>query len=376
MKQISKTVGLTLGMLALIAPQSRAGAPVPLATPAPAATTAEKTSGPKIKFDSDVFDFGKVPAGQPIKHSFIFTNIGTGTLEVTKVNPTCGCTVAGDWTKKVEPGETGTIPLQVNVNAGWNGLMQKTITVECNDKTRPPGPIPLNLKFVVWKPVDVSQQYVILNIAAEETNEVSTVVRVDNNMEEALAVYDAASSNPAFGVGIKTNDAGKHYELVVRALPPFKPGNNTSGQITAKTSAPNMASISLTAAANVSPVFNIMPAQLVLEASLTNTSQKSITIQYMGSGLSQLSNPVFSAKGVDVQLAESQPGKIYTVTLSFPPGFEAQGKPMELSLTSSSSKMPVIKVPVHQMPKPVVPVKPASAAIPATEGRPQTAVVR
>jgi Protein of unknown function (DUF1573) len=39
---------------------------------------------PVIKFDSSVFDFGRVRAGTPIKHDFVFTNTGNGTLEILK----------------------------------------------------------------------------------------------------------------------------------------------------------------------------------------------------------------------------------------------------------------------------------------------------
>ncbi len=39
---------------------------------------------PIIKFDSSVFDFGRVRAGTPVKHDFVFTNTGNGTLEILK----------------------------------------------------------------------------------------------------------------------------------------------------------------------------------------------------------------------------------------------------------------------------------------------------
>ena len=69
-----------------------------------------------------------------------------------------------------------------------------------------------------------------------------------------------------------------------------------------------------------------------------------------------------SVKDVDIQLQETQPGKTFTATLSFPPGFElAQGQQAELTIKSSHPGVPVIKVPITQMPRvsqPLVPVKP------------------
>jgi hypothetical protein len=334
------------------------------AAPAPVDAAAVPTDGPRIKFDSDIFDAGNASAGQPLNHTFVFTNVGNQTLEVTKVNPTCGCTVAGTWTRKVEPGQTGTIPLSINVNPTWSGQMAKVVTVESNDKTKPPSGAPLTIKFTVWKPIEISQQYVFLNIPAEATNDVSTVVRIDNKTDQPMAIYDAHSPSPAMVVQIKTNVLGTNYELVVKAVPPFK---QASGVITARTSLTNMPLISINSSVNIQPAVWINPPAIALEPPpLTNVVQKPVTIQYMGSSSLRVSNAVFSAKGVDVQVNETQPGRVFTVTLSFPPGFEANGKPMELLLNSSSPQMPVIKIPVNQQPRvvhPVAPVKPAAASV-------------
>jgi len=372
MKQILHYMACTLAATLTFTASLRADQPAPV-TPAPPAPAAPKSGdGPRIKFDNDVFDAGKATAGQPLNHSFIFTNVGNQTLEVTKVNPTCGCTVAGTWTKKVEPGETGTIPISVNVNQAWNGQMMKTVTVESNDKSRP-GPASISVKFNVWKPIEINQQYVFLNIPPESTNEVSTIVRIDNNTEQPFDLYDVQSSTPAIALQVKTNEAGKHYELLVKAMPPFKQGNNASGQISGKTTSTNMPSLAIGATVNVMPVININPPQVVLEAApFTNVVHKPVTIQYTGSKSFHLSNPVFSAKGVDVELNESQPGKVFTVTLTFPPGFESNGRPMELTLDSSSPQMPLIKVPVNQLPRqphPITPVKPATAGLVPPQAR-------
>jgi len=326
--------------------------------------------GPMLKFANDTFEAGKVPAGQPLSHTFIFTNTGDATLEITQVHPTCGCTVAGTWTHKVEPGQTGEIPLTVNVNQAWSGQMMKTITIDSNDKTRTNGPAAVNIKFTVWKPIDINQQYVFLNVPPESTSEVSTIVRIDNNTDQPLAVYDVQASTPGIGVQIKTNDIGKHYDLLVSAKPPYKQGNNVSGQITAKTSSTNMPTISIGATVNIMPIVSVNPPQILLDAPpLANVIYKTNMIQYLGSGSLQLSNAVFSAKGVDVKVEEDEKnrGKIFFVVLSFPAGFESVGKPMELTMDSSAPQMPVIKVMVNQMPRQAgkfVPSRPTAAVAP------------
>jgi hypothetical protein len=356
-----------------------AATPATPAAPLPDASLTPAPLGPRVKFQDEkpegvLFDAGKVTVSQPLKHTFYFTNVGDQTLEMPKVTGTCGCTTAGEWSKKVEPGDWGQIPIQVTLSPGWNGTMTKPATIDCNDKTKQP--LSVNLRFTIWKPVDVSQQFVTLNIQPDAETFPSTSVRVDNNTEEPVQVYAPESTSKNFAVEIKTNDAGKHYELVIKAVPPFTPGNPASGQIVAKTSSTNMPEVRLTAMAMVPQAVIVFPPTVALEpAPLAAKSEKTITITYNGAKALALTEPSFNAKGVEVLVSEVRPGKEFRATLSFPQGFEAQGRPLAFTAKSSNPSMPVITVPVTQAATPVQPVaKPTSAVLqpvpPVTAARP------
>src|SRR6266403_942449 len=126
------TVAGILGGIASVLAETK---PVP-PPPAPAENKdAKETSGAKIQFDEAIYDFGKVNSGEVVKHSFVFTNIGTTTLEIKDVRPGCGCTTAGTWDKIDEPGKTGSIPLQFN-SANFGGMVTKSATVICNDPSQ------------------------------------------------------------------------------------------------------------------------------------------------------------------------------------------------------------------------------------------------
>src|SRR5436190_14259766 len=57
------------------------------AVAAPAAEASSISGGGKIQFEMPTYDFGKSKAGEPVKYTFVFTNIGTEMLEIKNVRP-------------------------------------------------------------------------------------------------------------------------------------------------------------------------------------------------------------------------------------------------------------------------------------------------
>ncbi len=94
---------------------------------------AQTKKGPGVKFDKDVYDFGKVEKGQIAKYKFKFTNTGNEPLVLTSVRASCGCTTP-TWSKEpVMPGESGYVEAAYNSNVG-HGTFTKSITVQSNVK--------------------------------------------------------------------------------------------------------------------------------------------------------------------------------------------------------------------------------------------------
>lgn len=88
---------------------------------------------PSIKFDKTTHEFGTIEEKGGTKTcKFLFENVGTDTLRILSVRPSCGCT-ASDWTKEdVAPGANGFISATYNP-AGRPGQFRKSITVQTND---------------------------------------------------------------------------------------------------------------------------------------------------------------------------------------------------------------------------------------------------
>ena len=311
---------------------------------------------PTIQFEELIHDFGKVKAGEPLRHDFVFTNTGTTTLEVTDVRPGCGCTTAGQWDRKVEPGKIGKIPIQFNPNSP-SGTISKSIAVTCND---PLGNVQtLQVKATVWKPVDINPAYVyFMGVEGEVTND-TKVVKITNNLEESITLEPPQSNNPNFQSELKTIKEGKEYELQVT----YKPtGSNNPPQsaITMKSSSTNMPLVSVTAYAMPQPALVAMPQAIRLPAGpLSPNYRQPVTIRNNSSTAVTLSDPIVNAEGVTVQTTETQPGKLFTLNLSFPTNFQARAdKPMELTVKTSHPKYPVMRVPFIQANVPALAPRP------------------
>lgn len=336
---------LMVGSFAVQAQPAPAPAGAPAAPPAPNSTNA---IGPKIQFATPIHDFGKVKSGQPVHYSYVFTNTGDQLLQIRSVQPSCGCTTAGEWTRNVEPGKTGAIPVQFN-SANFNGPVFKTITVASNAKDQ--GNTVLQLKGTVWKPIEFAPPYTIMTIMPD-TPAASANVRVINNTPEPLQVWDPTSNNPDFTAQIKTNMPGKEFLVTIAAKPGLHSGN-IAAKINLKTSSADSPTLDLPFWANVQPALMIMPNQVMLpQAPLAVRTTPTVTIQNNSTNHLTLSDPAINAPGVEVQIKEIQPGRVFSVQLEFPQGYEnPAGKPVELTIKSSNAHTPLIKVPVLQMPK-------------------------
>jgi hypothetical protein len=92
---------------------------------------------PEMKFEEEVFDFGKITQGEKVSHAFTFKNTGNKNLIISGASGSCGCTVP-EWPKEpIKPGGSGTINV-VFSSEGKSGMQEKTVTIvtNCEPATR------------------------------------------------------------------------------------------------------------------------------------------------------------------------------------------------------------------------------------------------
>jgi hypothetical protein len=311
-----------------------------------------------MQFATPVYDFGKARCGEPVKYTYYFTNVGDAVLELSNVQPQCGCTTAGEFTRKVDPGQMGTIPIQFNT-AAYNGQVFKTVTVTSNDKKQPT--YVLQFKGVVWKPIEIIPPYPVLNLAADSASG-SMTVHITNHLDTPLELYDLHNNAQNIKAELKTNEIGKNFEVTLTTVPPLSAGN-TAGKFSLKTSETNMPTLDVQYWVNVPPGVTVMPPQIYLgQAPMLNASTNAVNIQNNGATPMTLSDASVDIPGVDVEIRELKAGHTFSVVFGFPAGFVLPLGMQQGSCTvrSSHPQFPLIKIPIMQAPRPAMPPIPNS----------------
>lgn len=303
--------------------------------------------GPRIQFANSVFDFGRIVNGTVVKHQFAFTNTGTQTLEISQVQASCGCTTAGEWSRRVEPGKTGTIPVEFH-SANFNGTVSKVLSVASNDRTQPS--VVLQVKGTIWKPIELNPQFAMLNVIPDSGSNAVALITIKSNMEQPVTLQAPQCNNPAFAVQLTTNQPGREFVLRVESVGVTNLGN-TFGKVTMRTSVPEAPILEVTLYAAVQAAVTVSPSQLVLPTGpLTARQTQYVNVRGMWKQPLAVSEPAINVPGVDLQLSEVQPGRYFRVAMTFPEGFQwSATNKMELTLKSNHPQYPLLRVPVVQM---------------------------
>lgn len=335
---------LMLGVILTMAPLATTLPALGQAPAAPAPAEKAKSGVPQIRFSETVFDFGKINASDVAVHNFTVTNVGDALLEVTAVNPGCGCTTAGEWDRKIQPGQTGKIPIQFNP-ANFNGrITNKYVSVTCNDPAKPNNT--LYLQATIWRPIELQPASMLyfMAIEGETTNETKTI-RIISNLSEPITLEPPQCANPAFKMDLKTLQPGKEFELRV-AYAPETTNAIPSGMINIKTSTTNAPVLQVTAYVMLQPALVAMPAQIQLPATASAVGYRhSAVIQNRSSLPVKLSDVAVNAEGVTVTVNETQSNKLFTLHMDIPANFQVRPG-LELTAKTTHPKYPVFHIPI------------------------------
>lgn len=332
--------------------------------------------GGHIRFPTNVLSFGTIKSGETIEIECLFTNTDADNpLAVRDVQAGCHCTTVLDFTKRIEPGQTGTIRLEYSSEGQPTIAVTRTVSVATSDRLQPVA----QFTFVgnVWKPIDVIPPYAVFEVLPDSPSG-STSLRITNNMSELVYPLPPQSSNPQFAAEIQTNSPGREYLLVVRTVGRLAPGSYSS-QFTVRTSSSNASPVTVWASARVLPPFEVKPDQILLPPGpFSRPFTTNITLQNNSTNPGVLSEPSLEVKDGTVQLRELSPGRLWLGVITVPAGFQGTSQPAALTVKTTHPLTPVIRVPIVQEPRPAgAPPSssspPQPAATPVSVSRPPAA---
>lgn len=99
--------------------------------PNTASGKADMENLPKIEFEEEVHDFGKVIQGEKVTYGFKFKNTGKTDMLISNVSTSCGCAVTKYPKIPIQPGEEKILYVSFD-SEGRKGFQNKSITVISN----------------------------------------------------------------------------------------------------------------------------------------------------------------------------------------------------------------------------------------------------
>lgn len=304
---------------------------------------------PSIDAGDGVHDFGTVWVGPILKHIFKITNRGDGPLEILRVKPSCGCTIAGKYPKKLAPGETGEFPFSVS-STKLRGKFEKAITITSNDPSNPS--LRLRLRGEVKRYVNLVPASVHFGkLYGGEPRE--RVIKITNNTDTPLKLTMSTPLGKGFEAELTETIPGQTFELVVKARPPFKPGTFRKSLVL-ETNVENQKTIKVDIRGSVPQRLDVNPTVLTLGRPRANQKQAAnrkitrvVRFTNYGAAPTKLLEATIDDPAIAVSVKEQSPGKAYTVRVDFPAGYEVPSAGRVLTLKTDDAEKPTITIPIR-----------------------------
>ena len=304
----------------------------------------EKVTGPGIEFDQKNFDFGKVMGGELVPFEFTYTNNGTEALNISKVERTCGCTITGEWSRNVKPGETGSIPIVLHTEK-FDGRIEKLIKVHSNAVNM--GKVDLWMRGIVQQPIAVFPLEANLGVVVNQEVPTRRHVRILNRLKKPLEILSVESDDKQFGVKLKTVKPGVEYELEVYIVPPLNYGGLTAA-ITMQTNLKEKPAFKVQAYCYVPEPVAVNPNEIRMPAGpLPDVMSRTVVVSSSKVSDLEVSDVLFNSDEVKVQCREKIPGRRWRIDIEFPKGFVTpEDGLLSLSFKTNHAYKPSVDIPV------------------------------
>ena len=299
--------------------------------------------GPKADAIDPNYDFGTVFNGPPIRHVFKIRNAGSGMLELSKVNASCGCTAAKPSKTELGPGETSEIAVDTDTKYE-RGHAERIVTVATND--------PANPSIRLMMSGDIKPQ-----VTADPFDLFLGSVRHGTGLSRQIVISDMVGGTAPFEIKSVTNSSpdikvtraprtdGKAGAILNVAVASSMPVGPISDVIKIES---NRSPVQIDVSGVVSGDLNAKPAQVsfgvlphrasaIRIVRLTNDGAHPVSVLGVDTG----------NKSVAASVEPVTPGKEYKITLTLrqnTPDGQVRG---QLKIRTDDAHQPIVMVPYY-----------------------------
>ena len=314
-----------------------------LAVGGAATAQAADASGPVATVPQPTHDFGFVVADQRLTHTFTITNSGDEPLEIFKVRPGCGCTIANEHPKWIAPGDTGDFPFTLSTKR-MKGKFSKPITVETNDPNNKS--LRLTLTGQVQELINISPAFVQFGRVEPDQTQTRKVMITNKSQTPLELSIDSSSVSPTFQGELAEVIPGQQYELTVTATPPFNPNLNRF-IMKFVTNLARQKSVEVVCMATLPSRIELQPPSLHIPAGLDRPQTRKIILTNNEAEPIKLLSADCEDKNLTVATRAIQEGRRYEIAVQVPTGYEFPDGGVALNLTTDDERQQRLAVPIQ-----------------------------
>jgi hypothetical protein len=244
---------------------------VVLALPAPAATWAEGL------FEKLSHDFGGVPVGPTLTHSYRLTNNTNSTLRITSVRVSCGCVTATALQGTIAPGQTSAVFAQMDTT---RFVGSKTVTIYVTFDQPQWAEVRLSISAFGRTDVQIGPSTIAFGaVPRGATPSRATSVTLNNSSTQVTGVTADSNYVQLAAKEVQSNGYGRHYE-VTATLRPDTPVGKWYTDVWLLTSDPSSSRIRVPLTVDVEPTLNVSPGAIAFGAvQVGQTAEKRVIIR-------------------------------------------------------------------------------------------------
>ena len=301
-------------------------------------------AAPKLKLSKKVHSFGSVKEGEAITHEFIVKNVGDEPLEIERIQPACGCTVAEVGDKAIKPGES--TPLAVTFHtAGFQGYKVKTVRIYSNDPTQPSEV--LTLKGTIATEVEVSPSRLYFGSVKkgeELSREISIKLNSKSKNLKITSVYPRSEHIEAVNVSKKNKS-----RVVKVVLKKDAPIGVLRSRLIVKTNSRSKPVVNVPIFARIEGNLTLSPRDIsfgLVRGPLTEPLTQSVTLNNSSGESVHIKSIKSSNPSLSVQVEKSGDAKGYQINVSVD---ESTTGPFraEITIETDNQEQATLKLPVY-----------------------------